>query len=105
MRYCISYLPSWNILSELLVDDAADGHEVGIAGHLGSVVHPQVVLKILAAMMRKLSMNIYPQSRIHWLLNKKEGIRGSEISHLNSSSIIFLMANLKTGKKTIERVK
>lgn len=48
MRYYISYLPSWDILSELLVNDATNGHEVGIAGHLSSVVHPQVVLKILA---------------------------------------------------------
>lgn len=48
MRYCISYLPSGDILSEFLVDDAANGHEVCIAGHLSSVVHPQVVLKILA---------------------------------------------------------
>lgn len=47
MRSCISYLPSWDILSELLVDNATNGHEVGIAGHLCSVVHPQVVLKIL----------------------------------------------------------
>lgn len=53
MRYCISHLPSWDILSELLVDDATNGHEVSIAGHLRSVVDPQVVLKILAEIMRK----------------------------------------------------
>lgn len=47
-RHCLSHLPSWDVLSEFLVDDAANGHEVGVAGHLGSVVHPQIVLKILA---------------------------------------------------------
>lgn len=48
VKVCMSYLPSGDILSELLIDDATDGHEVGIAGHLFSVIHPQVVLKILA---------------------------------------------------------
>ena len=48
MRNRICYLPSWDILSELLIDDATNGHQVGIAWHLCSVVHPKVVLKILA---------------------------------------------------------
>lgn len=48
MWYHKSYLPCWNILPELLIDNATNGHEVGVAGHLWSVVHPQVVFKILA---------------------------------------------------------
>lgn len=48
INYCISYLPSWDILSELLIHNATNRHEEGIAGHLRSVVHPKVVLKILA---------------------------------------------------------
>lgn len=54
MRYFISYLPRWDILPELLVDDATNGHEVGIAGHFRSVVHPQVVLKVLADRWEKI---------------------------------------------------
>lgn len=48
LNRALSHLPSWDILSELLIDDATDGHEEGIAGHLSSVVHPQIVFKILA---------------------------------------------------------
>lgn len=30
-----SYLPGGDIFSEFLVDDATDGHQIGVAGHLG----------------------------------------------------------------------
>lgn len=99
MRNRISYLPSWDILSELLIDDATNGHQVGIARHLGSVVHPKVVLKILAERFKPKNerMNIHSPTFVttvnSLMLDRKEGIR-SEISHLNSRSIIFLMANL-----------
>lgn len=45
------YLPGWNIFSELLIDNATNGHDVGIAGNLWSVVHPQVVFKVLAEIL------------------------------------------------------
>lgn len=44
----MTYFPSRDIFSELLIDDATDGHEVGIAGNFFSVIHPQVILEILA---------------------------------------------------------
>lgn len=45
------YLPGWNIFSELLIDNATNGHDVGIAGNLWSVVHPKVVFKVLAEIL------------------------------------------------------
>lgn len=43
-----SYLPSRYILSELFIDDTANGHDEGMIGQFRSIVHPQVVLKVLA---------------------------------------------------------
>lgn len=42
-----AYLPSRYILSELFIDDAANGHDEGMIGHFRSIVYPQVVLKVL----------------------------------------------------------
>lgn len=49
----ISYLPGWNIFSELLIDDATNGHDKCFAGHLRCVVHPKIILKVLTTMGRK----------------------------------------------------
>ena len=46
-RELSSYLPSRDIFSEFLIHNATDGHQKGVAGSLGCVVNPQVVLKIL----------------------------------------------------------
>lgn len=43
-----SYLPSQHVLSKLFIDDAANRHDEGVIWHLGSIVHPQVVFKVLA---------------------------------------------------------
>lgn len=53
-----SYLPSWDILSEFLIHNATNRHEEGIARHFRSIVHPKVVLKILAERW-KIKQSIY----------------------------------------------
>lgn len=44
----LAYLPCWNIFSKLLIDNATNGHHKSFAGHIWCVIHPKVVLKVLA---------------------------------------------------------
>lgn len=47
-----THLPSRDILSELLINNTADGHQIAITGHFRAVVNPQVIFKVLAVKKR-----------------------------------------------------
>lgn len=53
VMFCF-YLPRWYVLSELLIDDAADRHDEGFAGHIGCVVYPKVIFKVLTKKREKI---------------------------------------------------
>lgn len=42
-------LPGRNVFTKLLIDNTADRHQEAVCGRFRGVIHPQIVLKILAA--------------------------------------------------------
>lgn len=80
MYNTISYLPSGNILSELLVDYTTDRQEIGIAGHSRSIVHPQVILQVLTAIEYRFHITSLLSRNNSLFKNKKTHLKALKLT-------------------------